>query len=107
MNKKKTSNLEESNFVHKLKKGQRKYRGKLPFKCFSRGGIGYFTSKCPYKENNGNNEGKHENDIFKNKSGNFKKDKYKKKSFISYDKDEISTDSNGPKEGSGEFLFLA
>jgi hypothetical protein len=38
-----------ANFVRKLKKGTRKYKGMLPMKCFNYGGIGHFSSKCPHK----------------------------------------------------------
>ncbi|XP_057823542.1 uncharacterized protein LOC131035829 [Cryptomeria japonica] len=37
-------------FVRKLKRSSRKYKGKLPFKCFNYGKIGHFSSKCPYGE---------------------------------------------------------
>lgn len=40
----------EENFVRILNKGIGKYKGKLPFKCLNYGRIGYFASKCSYKE---------------------------------------------------------
>jgi hypothetical protein len=40
---------EEANFVNKLKK---RYKGKLPFKCFKCGKIGHFDHKCPYPNTN-------------------------------------------------------
>ena len=40
---------ETTNFVRKLKRGTRKYKGKLPVICFNCGKIGHFASKCPYK----------------------------------------------------------
>ena len=38
---------EEALFIRKLEKGNRKYKGKLPFKCFNFGRIGHFSNKCP------------------------------------------------------------
>jgi hypothetical protein len=44
------SNAEESHFVRKTQKGSGKYKGKLPFKCFNCGKVGYFPAKCPYEK---------------------------------------------------------
>ena len=40
----------EAKFVRRLKTGSRKYKGKLPFKCFNCGKVRHFASKCPYKK---------------------------------------------------------
>ena len=37
--------------MRNLKRGQGKYKRKLPFKWFKCGKIGHFTSKCTYEEN--------------------------------------------------------
>ena len=44
---------EESLFVSKLKKGTRKYKVKLPLKCFNCGRIGHFSHKCSYPKTRG------------------------------------------------------
>jgi len=45
------SQEEEENFIKKLQVGTRRFRGKLPFKCFACGRVGHYVAKCPYKEN--------------------------------------------------------
>jgi hypothetical protein len=42
------SDVEEANFIKKIKKGSGKYKGKLSFKCFNCGKVVHFASKCPY-----------------------------------------------------------
>ena len=41
----------EAHFVRNLKKRYGKYKGKLPFNCFSYGKVGHFPTKCPYEKN--------------------------------------------------------
>eukprot|EP00253_Pinus_taeda_P006769 PITA_06769 len=40
---------EESNFVKNLQRGSRRFRDKLPFKCFTCGRVGHYVAKCPHK----------------------------------------------------------
>ena len=44
------SDEEEAHFVRKLKKGTKKYKGKLPFKCFNCGRVGHYDKKIPFEE---------------------------------------------------------
>ena len=44
------SDEEEAKFVRRLDRGIRKYKGKIPFKCFNYGRVGHYASKCPHKK---------------------------------------------------------
>ena len=39
---------DEVNFVKKLQWGFGRFKGKLPFKCFSCGGVGHYVVRCPH-----------------------------------------------------------
>ena len=41
---------EEANFVKNLQRGSRRYRGKLPFKCFACGRVDHYAAKCAHKD---------------------------------------------------------
>ena len=71
---------EESLFVSKLKKGTRKYKGKLPLKCFNCGRIGNFSHKCSYPKQE---ESDHEESCCHKG-----KNKFKKKTKNLYSKEE-------------------
>eukprot|EP00253_Pinus_taeda_P031046 PITA_31046 len=41
---------EEANFAKNLQRGSRRFRGKLPFKCFSCGRVSHYDAKFPHKD---------------------------------------------------------
>jgi hypothetical protein len=74
----------EEKFVRRLKKGSRKYQGKLPFKCFNCGKIGHFSSKCPHKKKDQNSDDEEK----------YKFKKYSKKKSLCANNDESSEDKD-------------
>lgn len=46
----------ELNLARKIKRGSGKYKGKLPFKCFSYGKVGHFAIVCPYDKSKNEHE---------------------------------------------------
>ena len=86
---------EEALFVSKLKKGTRKYKGKIPLKCFNYGRIGHFSHKWSYPKQE---EGDHEESCCHKGKNKFKK---KKKNF--YSKEESEDEEMSEDE---EILFI-
>jgi hypothetical protein len=89
--------MEEANFVKNMKKGTRKYKGKLPLKCFGCGRIGHFSSKCPLNNlSDGEEENNRKSKEYKNKyKKSFQRNSYKKKSiFVKDDSDSSETDES-------------
>ena len=78
--------LEEANFINKLQKGFRKYKGKIPFKCFNCGKIGHFQSKCPYPKKDYKDEMKKVNNTRKKENLTIRKSTKKKGTTIQKNK---------------------
>jgi hypothetical protein len=81
----------EANFVRRLAKGSKKYKGKLPFKCFNCGKIVHFASKCPQKRENQTYD-----DEEKHKHKKVYKENYfmKKSLYVNNDDDPSDDESN-------------
>jgi hypothetical protein len=71
--------------VRRLRRGSRKYQGKLPFKLFNCGKIDHFASKCPHKKKD-----KKDQNSDDEKSYKFKK--YSKKKSLCANNDDFSED---------------
>jgi hypothetical protein len=80
----------EAKFVRRLNKGSRKYKAKLPFKCFNYGKIGHFANKYPHKikDQTYDDEEKHKHKNF------FKENTFKKKSLCVNNDDDPSDDED-------------
>ena len=88
---------EEALFIKKLEKGTRKYKGKLPLKCFNCGRIGHFSSKCHYPKQE---ESDHE-ELCYHKDKIIGKNKFKKKHNNFYSKEDSDDESED-----AEILFM-
>jgi hypothetical protein len=72
------SDVEEANFIKKLQKGAGKYKGKLSFKCFNCGKFGHFSAKCPYPNEDSEDEENKTKQYKKKEKPNYKKKIYKR-----------------------------
>jgi hypothetical protein len=96
----------EAKFVKRLKKGSRKYKGKLPFKCFNYGKIGHFANKFPHKRKDRtcDDEEKHKHKNL------FKENNFKKKSLCVNNDDDPSNDEDNDssiKDKLNYFMVMA
>jgi hypothetical protein len=100
--------VEEANFIRKLHKGERKYKGKLPFKCFNYGKVVHFASKCPYPKEDPEDEENKTTQYKKKEKPNYNKKIYKgKNNFYSKEENNSSSESSDSDESNDdEVLFL-
>lgn len=99
----------EANFVRILKKGSRKYEGKLPFKYFNCGKIGHYASRCTYREDFGrrpddNNKGR-DNHRWNNRNRREDDRDKPKKNLCSMET--YSSEEEDGEDSKEESLFLA
>jgi hypothetical protein len=76
----------EAYFIWRLKRGNGKYKGTLPFKCFNCVRIGHYAKKFPFEEN---------------------KRFHKKRSLYSKEDNSASDESNGEEREVMDVLFIA
>jgi hypothetical protein len=90
----------EAKFVRRLKKGSGKYQGKLPFKCFNCGKIGYFASKRPHQKKAQN--------LDDEKKYNYKKYNKKKSLVVNNNNSLEETDSDSScDDKTNDFILMA
>jgi hypothetical protein len=97
------SDEETANFIMKLKKVTRKYKGKNPLICFNCGKIGHFVNKCPYPKKEESDDERTLKNQKKNNTNN-KKKFYKKNKMFFTQEDNISSEEN--EEDEPEILFM-
>ena len=86
-----------------MRKGTRKFKGKIPLICFNCGEDGHFAAKCPHK-NEVVSKGKKIPRKF-NKQGN--KKWFKKSLFSKEDSSSSKEDTNNKEEFKERVLFMA
>jgi hypothetical protein len=99
------SDVEEAKFIKKLQKGSGKYKGKLPFNCFNCGKFGHFAAKCPYTEEDPEDQNNISKQYQKKEKPHYKKKFYKEKN-IFYSKEENSNSSESSDSDDDEVPFL-
>ena len=89
---------EESNFVRNIQRGSGRFRGKLPFKCFTCGRVGHYAARCHHK--NKNDKGKEP--VKWNKKQN-----EKKKSYYTHEDSDGLSNSDEDEQGNDYKLLMA
>jgi hypothetical protein len=94
---------EIANFIKKLKKWSRKYKGNIPLMCFNCEQIGHFSNKFPYPKKEESDDER----TFKYQKKRKTKDEnkfYKKKKMFFTQEDNSSLEEN--EEEAPELLFM-
>ena len=84
-----SSDDEEALSIKKLERSTRKYKGKIPLKCFNCGRIEHFASKCPYPKQDDSYKREASKKFKKDKIGNKKKFNEKKKILYTMEDSEV------------------
>eukprot|EP00253_Pinus_taeda_P033828 PITA_33828 len=89
---------EESNFIKNLQRGAGRFRGKLPFKCFTCGRVNHYAAKCPHKD---------KPDKVKEPIRWNKKHNVNKKSYYTHEDNDGLSNSNEDEQGNKYRLLMA
>jgi hypothetical protein len=100
------SDIEAANFVRRLQRGTRKYKGMIPFKCLNCSGVGHFSAKFSHNKNR-DNKGQDKFNPNERRKGKIQRNKYfQKQKKNLYSKEDYYSSSESDEEVEDNILFM-